>query len=81
MRNFKMFCLTLDPDHYGFIKKLGYTPVGLGEKHFNENCFTSKFRFGRLIPAILVDQKFIILQGLHILGEIQVATPLRELSQ
>ena len=37
--------------------------------------FTSKFRFGRLIPAILVDQKFIILQGLHILGKIQVASP------
>ena len=42
MRNFKMFCLTLDPDHYGFIKKLGYTPVGLGEKHFNENWFTDR---------------------------------------
>ena len=45
------------------------------EKCFWWNFFTSKFRFGRLIPAILVDQKFIILQGLHILGKIQVATP------
>ena len=44
------------------------------KKVFDENCFTSKFRFGRLIPAILVDQKFIILQGLHILGKIQVVT-------
>ena len=42
MKNVKMFCLTLNPDHYGFIKKLGYTPVGLGEKYFNENWITDK---------------------------------------
>ena len=27
-----MFCLTLEPNHYKFIKELGYIPVGLGEK-------------------------------------------------
>ena len=29
-----MFCTTLEPTHYEFIKKLGYIPVGLGEKNF-----------------------------------------------
>ena len=42
MKNFKMFCITLDPKHYEFIKKLGYTPVGLGKNFFNENWFTDK---------------------------------------
>ena len=34
-----MFCTTLEPDHYEFIKKLGYTPVGLGEKDFIGDWF------------------------------------------
>ena len=42
MKNLKMFCLTLEPNHYKFIKELGYMPVGLGEKNFNENWFTDK---------------------------------------
>ena len=29
-----MFCTTLEPRHYEFIKKLGYVPVGLGDKNF-----------------------------------------------
>jgi len=37
-----MFCLTLEPNHYKFIKNLGYTPVGLGENNFDENWFTDK---------------------------------------
>ena len=37
-----MFCLTLEPNHYKFIKELGYTPVGLGEKNFNKDWFTDK---------------------------------------
>ncbi len=37
-----MFCLTLEPNHYKFIKKLGYIPVGLGEKNFDKNWFTDK---------------------------------------
>ena len=37
-----MFCITLDPNHYKFIKKLGYTPVGLGDKNFNDKWFTDK---------------------------------------
>ena len=37
-----MFCISLEPNHYNFIRKLGYTPVGLGEKSFNENWFTDK---------------------------------------
>ena len=27
MKNLKMFCTTLEPNHYKFIKKLGYIPV------------------------------------------------------
>ena len=37
-----MFCLTLEPNHYKFIKGLDYIPVGLGEKEFNENWFSDK---------------------------------------
>ena len=42
MKNLNMFCLALEPNHYNFIKELGYIPVGLGEKSFNENWLTDK---------------------------------------
>jgi len=42
MNNLEMFCLTLEPNHYDFIKSLGYIPVGLGEKSFNQTWFTDK---------------------------------------
>ena len=42
MKNLKMFCLTLEPNHYEFIKNLGYEPVGLGDKDFNENWWKDK---------------------------------------
>ena len=45
MNNLKMFCLTLNPNHYKFIKDLSYIPVGLGESKFNEkeeDWFTDK---------------------------------------
>ena len=42
MNNLKMFCLTLEPKHYKFIKNLGYTPVGLGEKDFDDGWFSDK---------------------------------------
>ncbi len=35
-----MFCLALEPNNYEFIKKLGYLPVGVGEKKFSENWYT-----------------------------------------
>ena len=38
----KMFCITLEPNHYETIKKFGYTPVGLGKKDFNISWFTDK---------------------------------------
>ena len=38
-----MFCLSLEPNHYKFIKDLGYTPVGLGGKNFNQDWFSDKF--------------------------------------
>ena len=34
-----MFYTTLEPDHYEFIKKLRYIPVGLGEKNFIGDWF------------------------------------------
>ena len=37
-----MFCLTLEPNHYEFIKSLGYIPVGLGEKNFNGGWLSDK---------------------------------------
>ena len=37
-----MFCLTLEPSHYKFIKELGYIPVGLGDKNFDENWFSDR---------------------------------------
>ena len=42
MKNLRMFCLSLEPNHYEFIKELGYIPVGLGEKQFNEDWFSDK---------------------------------------
>lgn len=37
-----MFCISLEPNHYNFIKELGYIPVGLGEKHFSNDWFSDK---------------------------------------
>jgi hypothetical protein len=42
MKNLKMFCLSLEPNHYSFIKELGYIPVGLGDKYFDEKWITDK---------------------------------------
>jgi len=42
MKNLNIFCLTLEPNHYRFIKELGYIPVGLGEKDFSGDWFTDK---------------------------------------
>jgi hypothetical protein len=45
MQKVNMYCLTLEPNHYQFIKKLGYTPVGLGNKTFDNNWLTDKSGF------------------------------------
>ena len=37
-----MFCISMEPNHYDFIKELGYMPVGLGEKNFNPNWMSDK---------------------------------------
>ncbi len=42
MKNLKMFCLTLEPFHLDFIKKLNYIPVGLGKKSFSEQWMNDK---------------------------------------
>jgi len=35
MSKISMYCITLEPEHLGIIKKLNYIPVGLGDKDFN----------------------------------------------
>tara|TARA_B110000438_G_scaffold303296_1_gene364153 strand:+ start:1946 stop:2767 length:822 start_codon:yes stop_codon:yes gene_type:complete len=40
MKNLRMFCISLEPSHYNFIKNLGYEPVGLGEKNFDYKWLT-----------------------------------------
>jgi hypothetical protein len=42
MKDLKMFCISLEPNHYEFIKNLGYVPVGLGEKDFSQNWLNDK---------------------------------------
>ena len=42
MKNLNMFCISMEPNHYKFIKSLGYIPVGLGDKDFDDNWFTDK---------------------------------------
>ena len=42
MRNLQMFCISLEPNHYNFIKELGYLPVGLGEKSFSKEWFSDR---------------------------------------
>jgi hypothetical protein len=42
MKNLNMFCITLENDHYNFIKNLGYLPVGLGNQHFDDNWLSDK---------------------------------------
>ena len=36
MKNFQMYCISLEPNHLNFIKELGNIPVGLGEKKFSK---------------------------------------------
>ena len=42
MNKLNIYCISLEPNHYDFIKQLGYKPVGLGEKIFNENIKMKK---------------------------------------
>jgi len=42
MNNLNMFCLSLEPKHYNFIKELGYLPVGLGEKNFGKEWLSDR---------------------------------------
>ena len=42
MKNLRMFCISLEPNHYNFIKSLDYEPVGLGDKEFSDKWFKDK---------------------------------------
>ena len=42
MKNLQMFCISLEPIHYNFIKELEYIPVGLGEKKFSNLWLSDK---------------------------------------
>ena len=37
MKNLKMYCISLEPNHLSFIKSLGYIPVGLSKKDFSQD--------------------------------------------
>jgi len=39
MKNLKMFCISIEPNHLNFIKKLEYLPVGLGDKDFSKDWY------------------------------------------
>ena len=49
MSNLKIFCITLNPSHLGLIKKIGYIPVGLGNKSFTNEW--SQDKIGKNIAA------------------------------
>ena len=36
MGNLQMYCISMEPGHFSFIKNLDYIPVGLGDKNFSE---------------------------------------------
>ena len=42
MKNLTMFCLTLEPSHLNFIRKLNYIPVGLGDKNFSKDWMSDR---------------------------------------
>ena len=42
MKNLNMFCVTMSPKHGNFIQKLGYVPVGLGDKDYSDNFLTDR---------------------------------------
>ena len=46
MKNLKMYCLTLNPEHLKLIKAINYIPVGLGNSFFNSEWVTDKFLNG-----------------------------------
>ena len=63
MKNLKMFCTTLEPNHYKFIKKLGYIPVGLGENFFSGDWFRDNSgqnisKKNKIMPNVLITTGF-----------------------
>ena len=42
MNNLNIYCITLNPLHENLINKLGYAPVGLGDKIFSSICTNDK---------------------------------------
>ena len=55
-----MFCLSLEPKHYNFIKELGYLPVGLGEKSFGKEWFSDR-------SGINISKKISIMENILII--------------
>ena len=39
MSNLKIFCITINDDHFDKLKQLDYLPVGLGQRIKNEDFF------------------------------------------
>ena len=42
MKNLNMFCITMNENHFNFIKEINYLPVGLGQDTFSKEWFTDK---------------------------------------
>ena len=42
MNKLKMYCICINDRYYKIIKKLGYIPVGLGDKDFDSNWLSDK---------------------------------------
>ena len=41
-KKIQMFCISLEPSHFNFIKGMNYIPVGLGDKKFNDGWMGDK---------------------------------------
>ena len=41
-KKIQMFCISLEPSHFNFIKRMNYIPVGLGDKKFNDGWMGDK---------------------------------------
>ena len=71
MKKLKMFCISLEPNHYNFIKSLDYVPVGLGEKEFNADWFRDKPNIKR---QNIIEIKLLVPFGAF-LNSFQINTP------
>ena len=58
MKNLEMFCTSMEPNHYEFIKEAGYIPSALGEKDFQDGWLRDN-------TNINISKKIKTMQNLH----------------